>query len=207
MPSSLLIYLCTWITACVAALIFIARDPSAYALTRRTYRGFLFAPWKVVTFLLAGGLVTFIAPYTDDPTWDRCNGFFMSALAYLTAPWVVGVLYRTARGMLPVRQVFPAVCIWLFSVSWSYDLYLFIRDGLYPETWLPNLFASSFLYLLAGLFWNLDWKEGRGVLFGFTEQQWPQKAAAGVAAKIFWYALPFMVIVAVLILKFLFPMR
>jgi len=207
MSGLFLLYLVAWMTACAAAILFVAREPAAYALVQRTYRGFLFAPWKVATFLLSGSLVTFIAPYTDDPTWDRFNGFFMSALAYLTAPWVVGVLYRTARGLLPVRQVFPAVCIWLFSASWSYDLYLLIRDGRYPETWLPNLFASSFLYLLAGLFWNLDWKEGRGVFFAFTEQQWPQPSVPGGATKIIWYALPFMIIVAILILQFLFPMR
>lgn len=82
-----------------------------------------------------------------------------------------------------------------------------ICSGRYPETWLPNLFASSFLYLLAGLFWNLDWKDGRGVYFAFTGQQWPQLLATRASAKILWYALPFMIIVAFLILQFLFPMR
>ena len=207
MSNPLLIYLCAWATACSAALILVASKPAEYALTQKTYRRFLFAPWKVATFLLAGSLVTFIAPYTDDPTWDRLNGFIMSALTYLTAPWVVGVLYRYARGQLSVRHIYPAVCLWLFSASWSYDLYLLLRDGQYPETWLPNLFASSFLYLLAGLFWSLDRKDGRGVSFAFTEQMWPQLPDARAAAKIVWYALPFMIIVAFLILQFLFPIR
>jgi hypothetical protein len=55
-----------------------------------------------------------------------------------------------------------ALCLWLFSASWSYDLYLLLRDGSYPVTWLANLFASSLLYLSAGLFWNLHWTARTG---------------------------------------------
>ena len=91
----------------------------------------------------------------------------------------------------------------MFSASWSYDGYLVLRDGTYPFTWLPNIFASSVLYLSAGLFWNLQWREGRGVHFGFTEPDWPAPLATPAFNRILWYALPFMILVAAMILPFL----
>ena len=74
----------------------------------------------------------------------------MLLFAQLRRPWTI---------------VYVSVCVWMFSASWSYDGYLVLRDGAYPFTWLPNIFASSVLYLSAGLFWNLQWREGRGVHF------------------------------------------
>jgi len=71
-------------------------------------------------------------------------------------------------------ELFVAICLWLFSVSWSYDLYLVLRDGSYPTTWLANLLLSASLYLPAGLLWNLDWRPQRGVTFSFLESDWPQ---------------------------------
>jgi hypothetical protein len=59
-----------------------------------------------------------------------------------------------------------AACLWLFSASWSYDLYRFARDGQYPATWSENLLASSILYALAGLLWNLEWATERGMTLG-----------------------------------------
>jgi len=57
----------------------------------------------------------------------------------------------------------------MFSASWFYDTYILIRDGEYTPLWLPNIFASSSLYALAGLLWNLDWKPNRGTIFAFME--------------------------------------
>ena len=54
------------------------------------------------------------------------------------------------------------------------------------------------------MFWNLDWKEGRGVHFSFTERTWPEPNRAPVFNKIFWMALPLMIFVAEMILPFLF---
>jgi len=96
-----------------------------------------------------------------------------------------------------------AICIWMFSASWSYDLYLILRDGAYPDTWFPNIFASSVLYVSAGLLWNLEWKEGRGVIFGFMEPSWPEVADNRVFRKIVWFALPFMALAAAMIIAFL----
>lgn len=146
--------------------------------------------------------MTVIAPYTGDPTWDYFDALFMSLLTYFTAPWAIGVIYKAAKKELPIKQAYVALCVWMFSASWSYDLYLLIRDGFYPTTWFYNIPASSVLYISAGLFWNLDWIKGKGVIFSFMDSDWPVPSLHTVFPKIVLFALPFMVLVTFLILYF-----
>lgn len=194
-------YIAAWVTACVVAVAIVWRHPKQFAITTRAYRQFLFVPWKLATFAVAAIGLTVVAPYTGDPTWDYFDAAFMSVLTFLGAPWVIGVLYLSAKRKLPLPQLYVALCLWMFSASWSYDLYLLLRDGKYTELWFVNIFASSILYLSAGLLWNLDRRKGRGVTFAFMEKKW-LVAAAGLN-RIFWFALPFMVIAASAVLYFL----
>lgn len=172
------LYIAFWALACLVAFALFLRRPQSHAIVHRNYWHFLTEPWKVLTFIAGAALITLIAPYTGDPTWDRTDGFFMSVFCYTSAPWVVATLYFAARRQAGPVQVYVAICAWLFSASWSYDIYLVWRDGIYPETWLPNLYASSLIYLCAGLFWNLEWQPGRGVIFSFMREGWPTRAAA-----------------------------
>jgi len=188
------IYTITWSVASVLALILLIREKDYYAILCRGYRRFLFVPWKVSTFLIAGTGMVIVAPYTGDPTWDYVDAGFMSLLTFLSAPWAVGTLYKVFAGKLSVKHGFIAFCAWMFSASWSYDLYLLIRDGRYPITWLPNILASSVLYISAGLLWNLDWQKDKGIILSFRDENWPAQSTGKVFAKIFWIALPFMVI-------------
>ncbi len=112
----------------------------------------------------------------------------MSILCFATAPWVVGVLFLLARGKTGWVEGYVAVCVWLFSASWSYDIYLVWRDGHYPATWLANLFASSVIYLCAGLFWNLEWQPGRGVIFSFMRDNWPARPEVSSPLRLILYA-------------------
>ena len=161
-------------------------------------------PWKVVTFLIALAGMVAIAPYSGDPTWDHFDAFFMSVLTFAGAPWAVGTIYRSFKRKTPWRQTFVAACLWMFTLSWSYDLYILIRDGRYPVEWLANIFASSTLYILAGLLWNLVWTEGKGVSFAFMEEDWPRLTDdhASAFSRVFLYAMLFIVFVAGLILYF-----
>jgi hypothetical protein len=127
----------------------------------------------------------------------------MSVLTFVTAPWSVGVLYLAARGRTSSWKAFVAACLWLFSASWSYDLYLVLRDGFYPLTWWPNLVLSSCLYVSAGLLWSLEWRAGRGVVFGFMETGWPDIVPSNAFAKVFWVAILFMALGAGMTLSFL----
>jgi len=196
-------YITLWGTACAIAAGLVVRSPHAFSFLHTNYRRFLSQAWKVVTFVLAAAGMTIIAPYTGDPTWDYYDALFMSFLTFASAPWAIGTIYQACARALPLRQAYVALCLWLFSASWSYDLYLLFRDGQYPATWHENLVASSVLYVSAGLLWNLDWRSGRGATFGFLEEDWPQPLSDATFSKIAWYALPLIILVGLLILSFL----
>jgi hypothetical protein len=182
--------------AAVAAACTVAwRRRSEIGLLSAGYRAFLFRPWRIVTLAISGGAITLLAPWTGDPTWDHVDGAVMSACTFLTAPWSLGTLYRVSFGKAARRDAFVAAVAWLFSASWSYDLWILLRDGHYPGTWLANLGASSVLYVAAGLMWNLDWREGRGVDFAFRRDGWPNGGGASFR-HVGWIAVPFMAIAA-----------
>jgi hypothetical protein len=197
------VYIGAWSVACVAALILYLRRPRAFAISSREYWRFLAEPWKVATFVAGAALITLVAPYTGDPTWDYIDGAFMSILCFTTAPWVVATLYFAARGTARVDELCVAVCAWLFSASWSYDLYLVLRDGRYPETWFANLFASSVIYICAGLFWNLEYRAGRGVIFSFMREGWPARAHNAPVWRFALYGLIFALPAIAAVLMFL----
>jgi hypothetical protein len=195
-------YLAAWITGCVLAVILLLRDRRAYALSHLSYWRFLCMRWKVWTFIIAAAGLVLVAPHTGDPTWDYVDAGFMAVLTYVTAPWAVGAIYKVLRRELPLKQAYVAVCLWLFSASWSYDAYLLIRDGHPPPTWRDNLVASSVLYLLAGLLWNLEWQASRGVIFACMTRAWPSPPQGAQFRRLVWVALPIMLLVTTAILLF-----
>ncbi len=196
-------YTAVWVTTCVLALILVLTKQAEFSFYSKQYLLFVSQPWKLLTFVIACMGFILIAPYAGDPTWDYVDATFMSVLTFLTAPWAVGILYKTMRGSASPEQGFVALCLWMFSASWSYDLYLVIRDGYYPITWLTNVAASSVLYAAAGMFWNLDYRPGRGVTFSFLEPEWFVTSSFQDFRKAFWYALPFMLLVSAAVLSFL----
>jgi hypothetical protein len=171
-------------------------------LFQKKYWDFLLIKWKLATFITALSAFVILAPYTGDPTWDYYDAAFMSILTFITAPWSIGILFRFIKRQEKLKIAYIAVCTWMFSASWSYDIYMVFRDGNYPNTWLPNIFASSVLYVSAGLFWNLKYKEDRGVIFGFMDENWPVVDAEERFNKIFLYALPFMILGAAVFIPF-----
>jgi hypothetical protein len=197
-------YIGVWGAACVIASGLLIARAGRVGLCTAAYWRSLLVRWKVGTFIPAAVVIAVIAPYTGDPTWDYVDAAFMSILAFATAPWVAGMLYRAVRRRASHADVFVAVCVWLFSASWSYDLYLLLRDGYYPVTWWANLVASSMLYLTAGLFWSLEWTPSRGCFFGFTEAAWPQAPPATTVSfgRVLWPALAFMLLVGLTVLAF-----
>ena len=202
MEPALQAYVAAWSVACIAAIALYLRRPSAFAISRRAYWQFLGEPWKLAAFAAGAALITLVAPYTGDPTWDHVDGFFMSVLCFTTAPWVVGTLFLAAQRKATPGEVYVSVCAWLFSASWSYDAYLLWRDGEYPITWFANLFASSVIYLSAGLFWNLEYVAGRGVIFSFMREGWPSRPQAAPVWRFAIYALIFALTAIAAVLMF-----
>lgn len=196
-------YLAAWLLLCLLAVVAGFRARRRLRLFTPAYGRFLRQPWKLATFAIAFMGMVAVGPYTVDPTWDYFDASFMSLLAYATAPWVTGVLFDGVRRRAHWAELFVALCVWMFSVSWSYDLYILWRDGAYPATWLPNIPASSVLYFSAGLFWNLEWQPGRGVIFGFMREGWPEPLPGHHFSRVFWFALPFMLLVGASVAYFI----
>ncbi len=197
-------YTAVWLSVCGIAVAMVIRTPHNYSLLSKEYRQLICEPWKLITAGTATVSFTLMAPYTGDPTWDYFDAAYMSVLTWFTAPWCVGMFYRFARGVERKTSLLPAFCVWLFTASWSYDLYIWIRDGLYPVTWTSNLVASSFLYLMAGLLWNLAWNQNNGLHLAFMSDEWPV-ASQSTSWRIAWLALPIILLVGGLMGWFLMP--
>lgn len=196
------LYLLGAALACLVAVWLVAGEKRRYALLRREYWRFLAAPWKLASFGVALLFFVVAAPYTGDPTWDRVDAAFMSVLAFATAPWSIGVVYRALRRQLPARQLYVALCLWLFSASFSYDAYIWATMGFHPPSWFGNLVASSVLYVSAGLMWNLVFVPGRGVVFGFMLHDWPRPVPSGATSRVLAFALVFVLLVGAMMLPF-----
>ncbi|BCS95382.1 hypothetical protein DSLASN_10140 [Desulfoluna limicola] len=183
-PFPLQIYFAVWVLAVVASLVWLVRHQKTCSLLGTAYRSFLFEGWKLFTFAVATALVTLSAPYSGDPTWDYFDSLLISALTFLLSPWAVGVVYR---GLVSRRfdAAFAVACCLFFVPCWVYDLYILLRDGIYPSTWASNLVLSGGLILIAGMFWNLCLIEGRGVSFAFRLEEWPDVVATPFK-KVFW---------------------
>jgi hypothetical protein len=190
------VYLVAWLTALWLAVIVAIRQRRRVTLFDAAYRRFLAVRWRLITFAIATVALVLVAPHTGDPTWDYYDAAFMSVLTFATAPWSLGTLYRGLRGQRQPVALYLAACAWMFSASWSYDVYILLRDGFYPPSWLANLGASSILYGAAGMFWNLDWRPARGVTFSFLEPEWPTAGSGGPFTKVLGYAAAFMALVA-----------
>ncbi len=196
-------YLYAYSLACTIAIFLMIRQRKTLVLLQPEYWRFLRSGWKLATFAIAATAMTIMAPYTGDPTWDYVDASFMSVLTFLTAPWAVGTLFLVLRRQATAAHAYIAVCVWMFSVSWSYDVYILLKIGYYPPTWWPNIILSSILYFAAGLLWNLQRRDGRGVVFGFMEPGWPDASYELGFHRIVWFAVPIMILVTILIAPFL----
>jgi hypothetical protein len=178
MPSFLMAYLWLWMAACLVAVGILYRDRKSLHPELGNYARFLFVPWKIATFLPALLFVTFAGRFTDDETWDVVSGAGMSILTYLTAPWALGLFYKSLKNERPKRYLLVACVLCLFSSSWFYDGYLLWRDGEHSIRWLSNLMLSPIIYVAAGFLWNLEvTTDGRFTdpefTLSFLRDDWP----------------------------------
>jgi hypothetical protein len=197
------LYTATWVAACLVAGFLMARHYATLELFHARYWRFLLQDWKVLSFVVASTSLTLVAPYADDTTWDYVDAFVMSVLTFVTAPWAIGTAYRVLKRRAAWVNGYVAVCLWLCSASWFYDMYIVLRDGAYSPYWLPNLFLSSLLYLAAGLLWSLEWGRERGVVFQFIEDHWPERDAERNFRKVLPYTVPFVIVASAIFLPFL----
>ena len=141
------LYMTFWGSACLIAFSMLIKKRNTGNIKK--YAAFLAQPWRVVTFLISGGGITLIAPYTGDFTWDYVDGAVISTLVYISSPWAVGTIYRKFKRQSSWGDVYVALCLMLFSSSWFYDGYIYLRNGFYPATWFSNLIISPAFYITA----------------------------------------------------------
>ncbi len=196
-------YMAAWLILSGVAFALLIVKAEQFPFTKTAYWRFLLQPWKSITFLMALIPMIYIAPYSGDPTWDYVDASFMSILTFVTAPWTVGILLRFFRQQASFVQLYVALCLWMFSVSWSYDGYIYLRDGFYPPTWGPNIILSTTLYLPAGLMWSLAWSQEKKAHFAFSTAEWYETAPSSQnTAKVLIWALPFILLAIGILLPF-----
>lgn len=165
-------YAAGWVMFCGLAVVLAWFRRRSLAEDAQRYFDLLRVRWKLLSFVPALLFVTFAGRLTNDPTWHiLCGG--MALLTFITAPWAVGVCCCVLRGRRHWADGFIAVALWLFASSWFYDGDLFPRDGRYTDYWLGNLLISPFIYLAAGLLWNLEARPTGGVRFRLLRHDWP----------------------------------
>jgi len=144
-----------------------------------------------------------VSPYTGDPTWDYFDSIAMGLLTYLSAPWAVGTIYRFIIKKASYEQVFVAICVTMFSSSWSYDGYILLRDGVYPASWLYNIPLSLTMYFSAGLLWNLSQDIETGGIFAFQKDNWLEPDRSQGFSRVMWPAMMLMMYVVILVGMFI----
>jgi hypothetical protein len=169
----MVVYTVCWVTLCLLAVAVLLKDRQHLQTEWRDYLRFLCMPWKLAIFVPALIFVTFAGPFTDDETWDIVTGGGMSLLTFVTAPLCVGLVYQVLKGKKPPQYLIVAIALCLFSSSWYYDAYLYLRDGHYTSRWLGNLMLSPIMYVCGGLLWNLEAKNHFFATFSFLRQDWP----------------------------------
>ena len=205
--ASFLVYVALWFAACMVALGLAVRHRAEFPPLHTGYWRFLLAPWKVTLFAVALAGMVWLGPRSGDPTWDWVDASFMSILTYVSAPWAVGALWQVARRWLAWWQAYVAACLWMFSTSWSYDLYMLIRDGRQSPSWVENMLASAILYLLAGLLWNIEWSRARGATLAFLHQDWLRTSEPRGSLRTLALALPIVLLVTALMLAVFLNIR
>ena len=201
-------YMAMWVSFCVVAVLILVRDRKRLLPEWRAYLRFLCVPWKLGLFIPALLFVTFAGRYTNDETWDFVTGSGMAILTFLTAPWAIGLIYQVAIGRRPLRYLVVATALMLFSSSWFYDSYLVWRDGAYSPRWAGNLMLSPFIYLAAGMLWNLESKGSENFhdpgafQLSFLRTDWPTRPVDTRFAPLILASMPFILIAVFALVAF-----
>lgn len=182
--TELKVYLMLWLSALMLSLFVVFCNRKVCTLVQKSYWKFLFERWKLFTFAVATLTITLAAPYSGDPTWDIPDSIIISIFTYYFAPWSVAVLYRNLRSWKFTSDLWVALCVF-FIPCWTYDLYILLRDKIYPPTWYNNLYISGGITFIAGLFWNLYYRDDHGLTFAFTMEEWPSVGRTPFK-KVFW---------------------
>jgi len=197
-------YFIYWITATIIAVFVISKNRKRIPLFSKDYWKFITKKWKLLSFITALISIIAVAPFSTDPTWDYFDSVFIPVLVYINAPWTIGIIYKFFKKKADIELLYSAFCVSMFSICWSYDLYIFFRDGQYPASWMVNIIGSSVPYIIAGLYWNLDYRKERGIIYAYTENDWPNPKAQAHFKKVFIYAGAYIFVIVYMVSLFVY---
>ena len=122
------------------------------------YFKFLFTRERISIYAI--GTIALIIPahFMELHSWDYSIAVFQPILAFLSAPWAVEVFCQFEQKKAKAIEVFTALCLMMFTGSWSVEIYLLLRDGYYMPDWLINIPIGIVCYLIMGTLWNVEWK-------------------------------------------------
>ncbi len=144
------------------AVVLTIRNRQRYNIFTNSYFRFIFTKYKFILYILGSLALILPVDFLEYHSWDYPIAVFQPILTYLTAPWATRVFYNSIHLKRAGSDLFVALCMMLFSGSWSVEIYLLIRDGYYMPDWLINIPIGIVFYIVAGLVWNTKWKEGKG---------------------------------------------
>jgi len=119
----------------------------------KSYLRELIRPWKVVTFAIAMSLLFYGALNFEIGDWDVGITVIMGGLTYLLSPWSVSLILTAIRYRPPYWYFYILIALVtaLFVVDWVYVIYHTVAGN--PIYRVDNLFASTPVYFMAGVFW------------------------------------------------------
>ena len=158
-PIELRVYLATYLIICLACLFLVIKNRQKYNLFTKEYFRFIFTKERFLIYVLGTVILIIPIPFLKIHSWDYTIAIFQPILAYLTAPWAVEIFCKIEKGLAKVSESFVAICMMLFTGSWSVEIYLLYRDGYYMPDWLINIPIGIVCYTLIGLIWRIKWKE------------------------------------------------
>lgn len=167
-------YLIFWLINCLITLFFIIKNKNKLLITSLIYINFLIVKWKIITIIFATIWVILTWIISKDPTWDIWISLWISFLYFYTSPYVIWIFYRFFNWLYKdLLNLYISIILLLFSSSWFYDWYNFIYlHWYYPETWISNFVFSIPIYIIAGMFWSLEYENWKWVFFSFQKKEW-----------------------------------
>jgi hypothetical protein len=160
-PVALEIYLAVYSLLSLMCIVMIIRNRRSHNFLTKEYIQFIFRLPRFIIYILGSLALILPVPYLNLHSWDYPIAVFQPIFAYLTAPWAVTVFHKMVKGTARFSAAYAALCMMLFTGSWSVEIYLLFRDGYYMPDWLGNIPVGIVCYITMGIIWNIPWKNDK----------------------------------------------
>lgn len=153
------IYVILYSTLMFVALVIIFWKRKDFHFLTKDYFRFLLTKERFLIYSIGTLSLLIPAHFLEIHSWDYSIAIFQPILAYLFAPWSVEVLCKFEKSQASFSETYTAVCLMLFTGSWSVELYLLWRDAYYMPDWLVNIPIGITCFIIIGSLLNVEWKK------------------------------------------------